>query len=79
MDRHRRIYGDDRLARAAAAADTRRAAYVLGHLVASVSAYAEEGGLHDDMTMVVARVTERPAERPVEPSSLESIPTPDHA
>jgi serine phosphatase RsbU (regulator of sigma subunit) len=56
MDRHRRIYGDDRLAAAVAAADARRAAYVVGHLVAAVSAYAEEKGLHDDMTMVVVRV-----------------------
>ncbi|HLT46247.1 MAG TPA: PP2C family protein-serine/threonine phosphatase [Rubricoccaceae bacterium] len=56
MDRHRRIYGDDRLATAVAAADTHRAAYVVGHLVATVSAYAEEHGLHDDMTMVVVRV-----------------------
>ncbi|MDX1421143.1 MAG: PP2C family protein-serine/threonine phosphatase [Rubricoccaceae bacterium] len=77
MDRRREIYGDDRLAAAVAAADARRADDLIDHLVAAVSAYAEdEDGLHDDMTMVVVRVTDPAPSAPASDGRGMTLTTP---
>ncbi len=58
MDRHRRLYGEERLLRLIGEPQKKYAWSLLGALVADVRAFAGGEDLHDDMTVVIVRVTD---------------------